>query len=600
MRTFWDLVIANAEAMIKRRVGPGAAFDRLTTEQIGPLLDVLEVPNLDLAPGDAAAAVLARIAAHLRPGSPDAKGPPVSGVARLAKLAVTQPYMLSFADIKQTLALLDPKADVREQKLVLVYAILREANSVDREDAVRMARAAVDLAKLDPNDPRLPEVIRHESDRVFALGSVYYEDAEFMAANVDLARTAHEVKASPRATILYIGAMGIRASAQLPLAQATEELERAAALFPAVDPKEAPQIWLIHLMSVQQVLAKSLGQPEWMMGDRAEIRRFAARCIELADAELKYEQDDPAAESFRQHAPAFMTETPWALYFDAAWTSALGGGIESYQPAREQLAKWTAAFKNEAKPTWGLFKARLLDALVFGDEAGVKGLFESPLPGPDHSRRDGTNLMTDTMRSVSDRFWPFIQTLTKSFAGGALAPDAEVAAKALALLGDCQSKFAPSDVSECTERCAWGALLAGKPAKAAEWFGAVVNGTIPAPSAGGAPPAARRGVDQLRGLAEAQLAANDLPAAFATFRDIASATDPSKEPGAAHAADYFHAWARMLEILDRQADEKPERIQVIAREVRRLRLLKPADACPECAKRIEQVASRRGVGPAAP
>lgn len=173
---------------------------------------------------------------------------------------------------------------------------------------------------------------------------------------------------------------------------------------------------------------------------------------------------------------------------------------------------------------------------------------------------------------LSDRAWARVRSLTHGFiATPSPEPDANAAA-VLAALAGVLDRLPDDSRAAATERCAWGLLLAGRGKQAAELFSkAMTPGT--------------RTVSLLRGLGESCLASGDDARAFAAFRDISSGLRPEGDG----ARDYFHSWVRMLEVLSRQNADGSKR-ETIAREVRRLRLLSPAGACPECAARLDAVA----------
>ncbi len=86
--------------------------------------------------------------------------------------------------------------------------------------------------------------------------------------------------------------------------------------------------------------------------------------------------------------------------------------------------------------------------------------------------------------------------------------------------------------------------------------------------------------------AEVLLALDDEAGAFTRFRDIATSRAAQTED-----EGYWHAWTRMLEILERQ-NSGGSRTQGIRDAVRRLRALPSWGEHTECARRIEAVASR--------
>lgn len=103
-------------------------------------------------------------------------------------------------------------------------------------------------------------------------------------------------------------------------------------------------------------------------------------------------------------------------------------------------------------------------------------------------------------------------------------------------------------------------------------------------------PADNAPVEMLLLRGEAQLLANQDAAAFDAFRRVAVALDPDRTS----TRPYWHAWARMLEILQRRNPDGA-RSPDIRREIRRLRTLESWGRFDDCAERIEAVG--RAVGP---
>ncbi|MFM9957114.1 MAG: hypothetical protein ACKVZJ_03495 [Phycisphaerales bacterium] len=179
---------------------------------------------------------------------------------------------------------------------------------------------------------------------------------------------------------------------------------------------------------------------------------------------------------------------------------------------------------------------------------------------------------------VCDRAWARIRPLTRGFidarSGGVpKRTEAQVASSAAlrSLVGFIDD--IPHDAQAAViERCAWGLLTAGDAKDAAALFERATQG-------------AGKRVDLLVARGEAMIAAGDDASAFSVFRDVAAAAPPRGE----YAGAYFHAWARMLEILSRQ-NADGSKTETIRREARRLMLLEPGKACPECAAKIEAAA----------
>ncbi len=90
--------------------------------------------------------------------------------------------------------------------------------------------------------------------------------------------------------------------------------------------------------------------------------------------------------------------------------------------------------------------------------------------------------------------------------------------------------------------------------------------------------------DETRLSAEARLALGDDAGAFALLKPLASGGGELS----------WYAWARMLEILERQ-NESGARTETIKREINRLRATDGYGSCAECAARIEAVATRLGM-----
>ena len=88
---------------------------------------------------------------------------------------------------------------------------------------------------------------------------------------------------------------------------------------------------------------------------------------------------------------------------------------------------------------------------------------------------------------------------------------------------------------------------------------------------------------------EAHLSLGDDISAFARFRAVATARE--EDQAARSSRPYWHAWARMLEILERQ-NADGARTDEIDRTVRRLRALPSWGTHADCVEKIEAVAGR--------
>ncbi len=175
----------------------------------------------------------------------------------------------------------------------------------------------------------------------------------------------------------------------------------------------------------------------------------------------------------------------------------------------------------------------------------------------------------DWTARLIDRGWVSVRAATQGFVEPDTSAHLRQPASVLAALAPEADALPDAARAQARERCAWGTLIAGDAGAAAARFRACIE-------------TSGRRVDLLRGLGESLIASGDDAGAFACFRDIAAAAAPTGET----ARDHFHAWARMLEVLVRQ-NADGSKSATIAREARRLMLLKPGESCPECARRIE-------------
>ncbi|MGP1346024.1 MAG: hypothetical protein ACTS3F_05055 [Phycisphaerales bacterium] len=103
----------------------------------------------------------------------------------------------------------------------------------------------------------------------------------------------------------------------------------------------------------------------------------------------------------------------------------------------------------------------------------------------------------------------------------------------------------------------------------------------------------RASIPSLLLLGEAHLMAGADAPAFGAFRRVVESLDAMGERD----PSLWRAWARMVEILERQASSDPtgRRLSGVQRQIRRLRLREGYDACVACREKIEAVATRIGV-----
>ncbi|MEO1130211.1 MAG: hypothetical protein AAFX05_10970 [Planctomycetota bacterium] len=168
---------------------------------------------------------------------------------------------------------------------------------------------------------------------------------------------------------------------------------------------------------------------------------------------------------------------------------------------------------------------------------------------------------SQTSRNIARAAWAEID----SSAGG-FPPDEPIitALPSAQVLHTCAAFTESTDIVR--RQAAEALLLAGKPDEAL-----ALLGPLPASA------------DVMILRAEAHRAAGTLEQAFAQFRSVA--VDASED-----SEQYWHAWARMLEILSAQ-DSSAERTTVIRREIRRLQGLDGAETFSEALRRIDAVAA---------
>lgn len=103
----------------------------------------------------------------------------------------------------------------------------------------------------------------------------------------------------------------------------------------------------------------------------------------------------------------------------------------------------------------------------------------------------------------------------------------------------------------------------------------------------------RPSVPSLLLLGESHLLSGDDAKAFAAFRSVVAALDATAE----HDPALWRAWARMVEILERQAElgESGQRASSTQRQIRRLRLRDGYATCEPCRLKVEAAAQRLGI-----
>jgi len=195
----------------------------------------------------------------------------------------------------------------------------------------------------------------------------------------------------------------------------------------------------------------------------------------------------------------------------------------------------------------------------------------------------------ETVRRLEALAWAPLAEHVGGFApepgrkGDVALGEALAGAPVLRLAMEWMRRHEPTRATETGLRAARALLLAGRGGEAVPILAEIEAAQR---SAGGA------SADVLRDLGEAQIAGGDDAGAFATFRSLVAGLESQR----AYTREYWHAWARILEILQRQNGDG-SRTALIRREIGRLRLLESFDACPACADRIETVAEKVGMEP---
>ncbi|HVZ94749.1 MAG TPA: hypothetical protein VG797_09585 [Phycisphaerales bacterium] len=124
---------------------------------------------------------------------------------------------------------------------------------------------------------------------------------------------------------------------------------------------------------------------------------------------------------------------------------------------------------------------------------------------------------------------------------------------------------------EQDRRLAWALVLTGDADNAAKMFHKLIDDSAPTP-------------DLLRGLAEADLRAGRDEPAFAGLKRLAADLEAKRD----FSRDYWHAWTRMIEILNRQ-NADGSRTPIIRREIARLEMLPTAKHQADCIQRFQRI-----------
>lgn len=191
------------------------------------------------------------------------------------------------------------------------------------------------------------------------------------------------------------------------------------------------------------------------------------------------------------------------------------------------------------------------------------------------SSENGLNSVVRLSYEAAAQHVESVGTLFLADAGGAPLPDA---IDVLTRVSRRPARAVDASLRDASdERLATALLMSGEALRALETVEALRERSIET-------------ADRLRIAAEAKIALGDDAGAFAELRRLAQAT--SERTG--ESEYYWYAWARMLEILERQ-NERGARTEAIRREITRLRATDGFGLCAECAERIERVAEAVGM-----
>lgn len=335
-----------------------------------------------------------------------------------------------------------------------------------------------------------------------------------------------------------------------------------------------------------EALARSdYGQAiDWLMRAMEKPVAQSRPCVEcwwrVLDAMLR---DPAAAKSKRGEIGTCLAmirfdSGAWMLHDTPASTSLerIDPELRPMREAEDRLARMYAvdALLIEGKPDDA---AKLVRDLIITPRVhpGTKALLAAAgaWPGPEslHEVLQGMDAgeRAEWAARLIDRSWAVVGFLTKGLIETKDVKHLSGSSKVLADLSTMIDALPEAARPAARERCAWGLLLSGDAKSAAEQFRSCIA-------------ASGKRIDLLRGLGESLIQSSDDTGAFAAFRDISAAASASGET----ARDHFQAWARMLEILQRQ-NADGSKSAMIARESRRLMQLNPAAACEECAQIIE-------------
>ncbi|MCA9311005.1 MAG: hypothetical protein KDA21_07355, partial [Phycisphaerales bacterium] len=333
--------------------------------------------------------------------------------------------------------------------------------------------------------------------------------------------------------------------------------------------------WRIHLAQLL-VRRYAQGDPEATRADVLEAAAVLGRVSERSSA-----RDDAAT----------MRATVWRVALQVATgRGAEGGG--TVPPAERFEIEFAAERLLEAAvtPTSQPWRLEALVALQRYDEVlaeaasrppmsleGLESEFEAAWGAdridllPDLAERIGAHGpgAARVIRTIADDLWAQIEPRTRFMLDvePAGATDRALLQAMTAVREYCVASW-PAALPVQTDRLAWTQLVSGD----ATGAGATFTGLIDAQGA-------RRG--WLLGVGEAAFRAGDASSAFEAFRRVAQACESSDQ----QERDYWHAWVRMLQILDARGGQA-ERIR---REVERLAWLDSAQAYDAYLQRARQL-----------
>jgi hypothetical protein len=426
----------------------------------------------------------------------------------------------------------------------------------DRTDALHVLQTARDRMS-GWDDPAAPDVL-------FELGRVQTREGnpnDLLAGArtlVEMAQAAQDNDRAPRA--LTIAATAARTAMGDPAlrAQAADvELEALRLIHAMPQQLDRRDHW--RLLLVARLI------PRLATGDGPALLREASSVLDTVRA------SDVADTASRTAVALWAAALRQAQRDPARWTAA---GFAPDDAARRLLVACDASPSLLARcdALLELEKAAdVIDLLAHGGELSADLLVrraqaEAALGRADALRTTLTNItaLDDTSQAplhIARDAWSEIEP----YAGG-FPPDQPIATllPSAQILQTCAAFVDATDT--VTRRAAEALLLAGEP-------NAALDLLEPLPAS----------TDIVLLRAEAHRAAAMPEQAFALFRSVAVDAPEDSAP-------YWHAWARMLEILSAQ-DASSERTTVIRREIRRLQGLDGAQTHTEAARRIDAVAA---------